>query len=711
MGTANLTATVTTRGVDKANRDLQRVAKNAKTTETNVSRMENRFKSVSKNASAAIAAIDGPLGGVSSRISSLTTVITAGTAAATAFGVSVAAVGAAVYQGVGSLAEYEVNLARTEAILRSTGGAVGFTAEQLREQAEQLALNTLGSVQGVERAQAKLLTFNRVSGEVFKEATSLAQDLAEVGFGSIESNAVQLGKALQEPITGITALTRVGVSFTDAQKEMIRSMIESGATVEAQRVILKALSDQVGGAGASVASDSLAGKTDTLGQRWEEFTMALAGSTGAISATKSGVDFLITSVETLTSLIAGPTLEEQFDATSDAVEKASDKVKDLEKNLKEAAEQTQAYMDRRPGNYAYLVAQERQLIAERELTLAIQERDDVIAGMSDRDQQRADAAQRGIEAQKKAESDAQAAREKAQAEADARQQKTESERAERQRQLQQAQTDDQARRITESLISEQEQRELAFIRQQEIINQSTLSEQEKYEALLLLQEDYSSRSAEIEQKNQDELKALRDKQVKDEEDRQRRIASERRKALDDTTEALRAGFGEQSGIYKAAAITQTTIDTYKSATGAYSALAPIPFVGPALGAAAAAAAVTAGLANVGRIRSAREQGGSLASGQASYFAEREAEVIVPSSNSRARTRQQMQQIMGEGGKQAVNIYNIDQSSGGVDVETSVNDNGDIVQIIRDTVSQDNLDPNSSIGKSLTDGFDLQRRLA
>ncbi|WP_323600618.1 phage tail length tape measure family protein [Pseudomonas putida] len=63
----------------------------------------------------------------------------------------------------------------------------------------------------------------------------------------------------------------------------------------------------------------------------------------------------------------------------------------------------------------------------------------------------------------------------------------------------------------------------------------------------------------------------------------------------------RSGNSRLGAIGKAAAIAQTTISTYKSATDSYAALAAIPIVGPALGFAAAAAAITAGLANVAAI--------------------------------------------------------------------------------------------------------------
>lgn len=175
------------------------------------------------------------------------------------------------------------------------------------------------------------------------------------------------------------------------------------------------------------------------------------------------------------------------------------------------------------------------------------------------------------------------------------------------------------------------------------------------------------------------------------------------KTLDDTTSNLKTALGENNALYKAAAITQTIIETYKGAQAAFSALAPIPIVGPALGAAAAAAAVAGGLARVGQIRSAREQGGNLAAGQASTVVERgKAEVIVPGGASRVRTAEQMRQIMGENNRNtgAPQISIINQTTGRIDsVQQEQDDEGRITLLIREVVSGDLQDSNSRITKS------------
>ncbi|ENH0169345.1 hypothetical protein ABVQ39_004657 [Salmonella enterica] len=164
-----------------------------------------------------------------------------------------------------------------------------------------------------------------------------------------------------------------------------------------------------------------------------------------------------------------------------------------------------------------------------------------------------------------------------------------------------------------------------------------------------------------------------------------------------------AALGEASTAYKAFAIAQATIATYTSAVEAYKSTAAIPVVGPYLAPVAAAAAVAAGLANVGKIRSAREQGGNLAAGQISTIAERgKPEVIMPASASRVRTAEQMRQIMGENDAKSGgdNVTIVNNTTGRIDsAATERDDEGRLRIIISETVSSALLDSNSAISKS------------
>lgn len=166
---------------------------------------------------------------------------------------------------------------------------------------------------------------------------------------------------------------------------------------------------------------------------------------------------------------------------------------------------------------------------------------------------------------------------------------------------------------------------------------------------------------------------------------------------------IKSSLGEASTAYKAFAIAQATIATYTSAIEAYKSASAIPIVGWVLGPVAAAAAVAAGLANIGKIRSAREQGGNLAVGQLSTIAERnKPEVIMPAGASRVRTAEQMRQIMGENGNKSGgdSVTIVNNTTGRVDsAVTERDDEGRLRVIISETVSAALQDSNSAISKS------------
>lgn len=164
-----------------------------------------------------------------------------------------------------------------------------------------------------------------------------------------------------------------------------------------------------------------------------------------------------------------------------------------------------------------------------------------------------------------------------------------------------------------------------------------------------------------------------------------------------------SALGEASGAYKAFAIVQATIATYTAAIEAYKSTAAIPVVGPFLAPVAAAAAVGAGMAQVSAIRSAREQGGQLAAGQASTIAERgKPEVIMPAGASRVRTAQQMKEIMGQNGSSSgpsnVTIVNNTSSQIG-NVSTEQDDEGRLRIIIEEQVAASLQNSNSKISKA------------
>ena len=157
--------------------------------------------------------------------------------------------------------------AKLEAVLRATGNAAGLTADEIKSYAGELqGLTTYGD-EGTIAVAALLATFKSIKGDQFKETIALAQDLSTIMGGDLRSSALQLGKALEDPVTGLTALRRSGVSFTAEQKEQIAVLVETGRQQEAQALILAVVREQVGGAAAAMR-DQYGGAVIAAGNAW-----------------------------------------------------------------------------------------------------------------------------------------------------------------------------------------------------------------------------------------------------------------------------------------------------------------------------------------------------------------------------------------------------------------------------------------------------------
>lgn len=136
---------------------------------------------------------------------------------------------------------------KLETVLRSTGEAAGLTAQELKDMASGLQSVTTFGDEAIIEAQSLLLTFTKVGKDVFPQATESILNMSAALGTDLKSQALQVGKALNDPIAGVTALTRAGVSLTEQQKEQIKVFQESGDIAKAQSLILNELQVQFGG--------------------------------------------------------------------------------------------------------------------------------------------------------------------------------------------------------------------------------------------------------------------------------------------------------------------------------------------------------------------------------------------------------------------------------------------------------------------------------
>ena len=159
--------------------------------------------------------------------------------------------------------EAENAMAQLNAVLKSTDGAAGMSAIELNKMADSLSSVTRFTDEAIIGAESMLLTFTSIGQDVFPQATETVLDMSQALGQDLQSSAIQLGKALNDPIQGVSALRRVGVQFTDSQEKMIKKLVESGDLLGAQTMILNELNKEFGGS-AKAAGETFAGQMDIL---------------------------------------------------------------------------------------------------------------------------------------------------------------------------------------------------------------------------------------------------------------------------------------------------------------------------------------------------------------------------------------------------------------------------------------------------------------
>jgi len=188
-------------------------------------------------------------------------------------GVSIGAIISEMRQGI-VLAERQIDAeARIAAVVKGTGMAAGFTADQLKAMASQMQRITTVGDEEILESMGILLTFKKVQRDVFTSAIDTILDMSAVMGTNARGAAMQLGRALEDPIYGMTALRRTGVSFSEEQKDHIKQLQETNRLAEAQALILDIVRGQLGDVAEAMAqtdSGKLKQARNVLGDLREE---------------------------------------------------------------------------------------------------------------------------------------------------------------------------------------------------------------------------------------------------------------------------------------------------------------------------------------------------------------------------------------------------------------------------------------------------------
>ncbi len=202
-----------------------------------------------------------------------------------AAGVATAAIaGGFIYtlkRGFDELSDGQKVAAQTAAVLKSTGHAANVSQKHIEGYASALAKVIPIDDEVIQAGQNVLLSFENIRNEVgkgndiFDRATKIAADYAARTGKDMSQAALIFGKALEDPLKKSSALARAGIILSDSQKEQIKAFVESGKSIEAQKVLLAALEERYKGAG-EAAGKTLAGQLEIAKNQFDEMASKVA---------------------------------------------------------------------------------------------------------------------------------------------------------------------------------------------------------------------------------------------------------------------------------------------------------------------------------------------------------------------------------------------------------------------------------------------------
>jgi len=226
-------------------------------------------------------------------------------------------VGAVIRGSIKEAIEAEQGFSKVAQAVKSTGGAAGMTAEQLKALADSLEQAT--AIDGDEimnKITLPLLTFTKIAANEMPKAQMAVLNMSRALDIDMKGAALQVGKALQDPTIGLTALRRNGVSFSEDQMKVIKALYETGDAAKAQQLILEELDKEFGGQAEKYAT-TYAGKLQAFSVAWGNLKEQIGGgilpvlSAAATWFTKlvDGINGHKTALETEKEAIIGQRVE------------------------------------------------------------------------------------------------------------------------------------------------------------------------------------------------------------------------------------------------------------------------------------------------------------------------------------------------------------------------------------------------------------------
>jgi len=190
-------------------------------------------------------------------------------------GIGIGFLGLQIKAGIDQLIRFDSIAAQTNAVLKSTKNAAGLTTDEIVDMTASLEKLTGIEKETTQEAANLLLTFTNIKEDVFPDTLAIIQDISTAMGSDMNQEAIRLGKALNDPIRGMSALSEVGVTFNDVQRRSIERAQKSGNMLKAQTIILKELRKEFGGS-AEAADKTFGGSLRRLRNNVADLQVNLA---------------------------------------------------------------------------------------------------------------------------------------------------------------------------------------------------------------------------------------------------------------------------------------------------------------------------------------------------------------------------------------------------------------------------------------------------
>jgi len=282
------------KGVTEANRKLANLGKTSKKSTKEIDKGLKGLSGRFQNLASSVAIVQGPLGGVAGRFSAIGALIKRVNILTLASIGIFTALSVVIGKSVASFIPFQKVTLRIGAVLKATGREAETSVRRLDRFATQLGKATLTSRSAVLEAAAALATFQNIKTDQFETILTKAQDLSAVFGGDLKSNTILLARALSAPGEAFTILERRVGKFTQAERELLLELQNTGRIAEAQAVIFKKLESTTGAA--EREAKGLAGSTDTLGESFFNLSITIAKVTGVARGFKKATDSISTAI-------------------------------------------------------------------------------------------------------------------------------------------------------------------------------------------------------------------------------------------------------------------------------------------------------------------------------------------------------------------------------------------------------------------------------